>query len=139
MSKLTRVLVLSFISSLILLGSSIVDAQNIRIRIERPNQGAEVGHIELVRGNVSDLNAPIYVLVHPMLTKLWWIQRLPSPPNQDGSWQTICYFGTETKGINEYFEVVAIVTLRKLKEGQTISDLPSDAIRSDIIMVKRTL
>ncbi len=129
---------LVFVSCVTLLGTTIATSESVQVRIEQPQQDSEVGQHEIVRGKVSDTNARVYVLVHPMMTNLWWVQRLPSPPNQDGSWQTLCYFGTETEGKNEYFEVIAIVTHKNLKEGQILKELPSDAIRSDIIMVKRT-
>lgn len=110
---------------------------DIRIQIESPQQNAEIGLTEIVKGKVSNQKGKVYVLVHPLLTNLWWVQRFPSPPNQDGTWQTLCFFGTETKGIGEPYEVVAIVTSKKYEEGQTLTELPGDSIRSDIITVKR--
>lgn len=116
----------------------IATAQNVQVQIEEPKETSEVGLREIVKGRVSDPAVRPYVLVHPMLTDLWWVQRRPSRPNQDGSWRTLCYFGTETQGKGEFFEIVAIVTDANLEEGQTLEDLPSGAIRSDIVMVKRT-
>jgi len=112
----------------------------VQIQIESPQQNAEVTLTEIVKGKVSDPKMPIYVLVHPMSTNLWWVQNLPAPPNQDGSWQTLCYFGTENEGIGEYFEVVAIATgrtSRRLRAGQTLEELPKDVTRSDIVTVRR--
>ncbi len=110
---------------------------DVRIQIESPQQNAEVGLTEIVNGKVSNPKAQVYVLVHPLLTNLWWVQRIPSPPNQDGTWQTLCYFGTETKGIGESFEIAAIVTKDKLEEGQMLPELPKDVVRSDIVTVRR--
>ena len=138
MSRSMCLSVLSVIFSFILLSTPVVSGENLEVRIVQPQQNAEVGLTHLVRGNVSDPNARVRVLVHPLLTNLWWVQRPPSPPNQDGSWQTVCYFGTETEGVDEYFELIAIVTRERLDEGQTLSNLPDGAIRSDIIAVKRT-
>lgn len=110
---------------------------DIKVQIESPQQNAEVGLTEIVKGKVSNPKVKVYVLVHPLLTNLWWVQRIPSPPNQDGSWQTLCYFGTETEGIGESFEIAAIVTRNRLEEGQTLTELPKDVVRSDIITVRR--
>lgn len=110
---------------------------DVRIQIESPQQNSEVGLTEIVKGKVSNPKVRFYVLVHPLLTNMWWVQRIPSPPNQDGSWQTLCYFGTETKGIGESFEVVAIVTEDKLEEGQMLTELPKGVVQSDIVTVRR--
>jgi hypothetical protein len=66
-----------------------------------------------------------------------WVQRHPSPPGKDGAWQTTCYFGTESQGVGESFELVAIASNKAYKEGQTLDELPKDVSRSDIITVKR--
>ena len=121
-----------------LFNSYVIVANEIDIQITEPQQDEEVGHQELVRGTISVQDVQVYVLVHPMLTNLWWVQRLPSSINMEGSWQTICYFGTKNQGIGEYFEVIAIVTTEELEEGQTLSELPGGLVRSDIVTVKRT-
>lgn len=121
-----------------LLNSSVIVADEIDIQITKPQQDEEVGHQELVRGTISTQNVQVYVLMHPMATNLWWVQRLPSSINKDGSWKTLCYFGTKNQGIGEYFEVIAIVTAEELEEGQTVREFPGDSVRSDIVTVIRT-
>ncbi len=110
---------------------------DVKVQIDSPQQNAEVVLQEIVKGKVSNPKATVYVLVHPLLTHIWWVQRMPSPPNQDGTWQTVCYFGTENKGVGESFEVVAIVTNKKLEEGQTLTELPKESVRTDITTVRR--
>lgn len=135
---------LSLIMLIIFLGVSLASCakaeklSDVKIQIEAPLQNAEVGLQEIVKGKVSNPKAKVYALVHPLLTNMWWIQRMPSPPNQDGSWQALCYFGTETKGIGESFEVVAIVTNKNLEEGKNLTELPKESVRTDIITVRRT-
>lgn len=135
---------LSLVMLIIFLGVSLVSCAkaekltDVKIQIEAPRQNAEVGMSEIVRGKVSNPRVQVYVLVHPMLTKLWWVQRKPSPPNQDGSWQVLCYFGTETEGMGEQFEIAAIVSDKRYEEGQTLNELSSNVVRSDIIVVRRT-
>jgi hypothetical protein len=68
------------------LAFSVCDSvENVSVTIESPQQGAEVGMAETVKGKVSDPKAEVYVLVHPLLTNLWWVQRHPSPPGKDGT------------------------------------------------------
>ena len=137
MKKFNQLTFLFFLFSICLLNSSIIVAYEIDIQITNPQQDEEVGHQELVRGTISAHDVQVYVLVHPMATNLWWVQRLPSSINKDGSWQTLCYFGTKNQGIGEYFEVIAIVTAEELEEGQTLKALPADSVRSDMVTVKR--
>lgn len=85
--------------------------EEIKISIDNPPDSAEVGHTALVEGKVSDPNLNIYVFVHPLLTDQWWCQMYPSPSSPD-AWRTLCYFGTEDKGVGEYFEVVAIAACK---------------------------
>jgi len=115
-------------------------SQAMEIKITRPENNAELGQQELVQGKVSPVTkSRVCVLVHPMATNLWWVQNPPSVINADGTWQTLCYFGTENQGVGEYFELVAIVVNSQLKEGKTMSELPQDVIaRSLVVTVKRT-
>jgi hypothetical protein len=122
---------------LVLLLSSDGTSQNIEIKFISLQEAAEVGQKEMVQGTVSDQEEQVYVLVYPMEARKWWVQPLASPANNDGSWATLCYFGTETEGIGEYFQVVALVADEKLEEGQILDSLPVDKGRSDIITVKR--
>lgn len=112
--------------------------EKVQIQIESPKQNGEVAMRDMVRGKISDPKVPVYVLVHPLKGNQWWVQPLPSPANQDGSWRTSCFFGAEIQGIGEEFEVLALATTEKLKEGQIFKELPKCGARSDIVTVKRT-
>jgi hypothetical protein len=111
-----------------------------KIDIITPADNSELEGVEhLVRGKVTDYSmGNVFVLVHPMRTNLFWVQRPPSLINQDGLWQTICFFGTKTQGIGEYFELIAIITNKTMKEGDTLQVIPTDVIKSPLITVKRT-
>ena len=63
------------------------------------------------------------VLIHPLLTDKFWVQSLPMPPSASGKWQCNCYFGSETQGAGESFELNAIASKEalKLKEGDVLS------------------
>lgn len=113
------------------------ELNKVQVQIDSPQQNAEVLMEHPVKGKVSNPKVRVYVLVHPLKTNQWWVQRLPSPPNQDGSWRTVCFFGTETQGAGEEFEVLAIATNDSLSEGTTLKELPQCGARSDIVTVKR--
>ncbi len=115
--------------------------KNVQIVITYPTDKAEIEGIEhLVQGKVTNYSeGNIYVILHPLLTNLYWVQRPPSAINIDGTWQTLCYFGTENEGGGEFYELIAIVIDDRLKEGQTMSGLPQDSIAiSPVVTVKRT-
>jgi hypothetical protein len=116
------------------------DSQAVEITITRPENNAEVGHQELVQGNVSLVTRNnVYVLLHPLACDLWFVQNPPSVINADGTWQTLCYFGMENQGVGEYFELVAIVINSQLNAGQTMKRLPNNVIaRSRTVTVRRT-
>lgn len=114
-----------------------LSAQALTLSIESPAKDAEVVSPELVRGTISDPNVTPIVLIHPMSTDLWWVQRPPAPPNANGEWATLCYLGTETEGEGEYFQIVAIAPAGGLREGMTIRTLPADGARSDVVIVRR--
>jgi hypothetical protein len=110
-----------------------------QIDINTPADNDELKGIEhLVRGKVTDYSkGNVFVLVHPLRTHFFWVQRPPSLINPDGSWQTICFLGTKTQGIDGLFELIAIITKKTFKAGDTLAALPTDAIKSPFITVKR--
>ena len=106
----------------------------------------EVRHRATVEGVVSDPNATICVLVHPMTSDTWWVQNLPSPPakvdEKNWRWRTMAFCGTETLGLNEEFEIVALAESKRsicqLGKQIKIEEFPRDLPRSEIITVRRT-
>ena len=115
-------------------------SQEITIGITAPKNNSDISQMELVRGTTSSNNLNVYILVHPMLTNLWYIQNQPSGISKKGEWQSLCYFGEKQKGVGEYFEVMAILTKSKLRAGSSLrlDQLPKDAIKSDLLTYKRT-
>jgi hypothetical protein len=99
----------------------------------------EVGRIAMIKGRVSNPQWSVYVFVRPMNGSIWHVQKLPSPPNQEGRWQSMCFFGSATRGVGEFFEVVAIFPeARQLfREGQELNNLPDGYPRSSLITVRR--
>lgn len=124
---------------------TVLPARGPAVELLSPQTDAQVEHTALIKGRVSDRGHSIYVLVHPIADTKWWVQRSPSPPNRDGTWQAIGYFGVASgKGVGEYFEVVAIAVPDKglLQEGQQLDhprvlQLLERYPRSDIVTVRR--
>lgn len=112
---------------------------DLEIEITSPAEGEVVGMRHTVSGRASDPSARIHVLLHPVETDLWWVQTPPAPTKADGTWKTRVYFGTETQGAGEEFDILAIATGRELAPGDTldVGDLPSDVARSDVMTVTR--
>lgn len=119
-------------------GTARADNQ-VSIIITDPKGGEEVPMGKVVRGTVSDATLQVYVLVHPLATNLWWVQRLPNVQS-NGKWQSYCYFGTTERGVGEEFEIIAVASSDKnlYTEGQTLSDIPEGLPRSGIITVRRS-
>ena len=113
-------------------------AQHLKVEITLPETGTEVGATHLVSGTVTSTDLRPHILIHPMSTDLWWVQRRPEAPNRDGSWSTLCYFGTETQGVGDYYQIVAIISSEPMREGQTFRELPDGLARSDLVTVRRT-
>lgn len=108
------------------------------LEILTPGQGAEVERDTTIQGRVSDPRVPVVVLVRPLTTRFWWVQRIPAPANRDGSWETLASFGESKRGVGEEFQIIALVTEERLVEGDMLDTLPRHSARSDIVKVRRT-
>ncbi len=113
-------------------------SQDITITITHPDDAASIGQQEMIRGEVTGTDKGVFILVHPKSTKMWYVQDKPSAITEQGTWQAVCYFGDEYWGVGETFEVLAIVTKKKLRAGSSLRRIPKNAIRSEVITVKRT-
>ena len=123
-----------------------MELEPVDITIIDPQNGKNVTMEYLVRGMASDSEARVYVLVHPLSTREIWVQTQPivSP---DGSWQVICCFGTETLGIGDQYEVIALATKENflvnlftgncLRAGQKLKRLPQETNISNVVTVIR--
>jgi hypothetical protein len=122
-------------------------APAIQPRIISPSNGANVGLRTLIEGEVSPIPADIYVLVHPLSTDRWWVQGVPLVQN-DGRWNVLVYAGTETLGVQERYEILAVATnesrvIRLLRgnyptPGQQLEAIPPYLAKSNVIVVRRS-
>lgn len=121
-------------------------APRVTVQLMAPSEGSVVARRTPVQGRVAPSVAEIYVLVHPLSSDVWWVQNTPLVGN-DGRWQTEAYFGTDTKGVGELFEVVALATdeaaplrlLRgtRLATGQQVRSVSPNFAKSDVVVVRR--
>jgi hypothetical protein len=114
-------------------------AAALKVEIQSPKKDEEVGVETMVTGKVSDPSSRVYVLIRPLRRREWWVQRMPAPPSREGEWETYCYFGTDTEGGGEPYEIIAIASKARLdlKEGQKLDDVPDQGVHSDIVRVRR--
>jgi len=123
-----------------------INIKPIQVVIAKPSNGENVTMRYLVQGTVSDPNSKVHVIIHPLTVPKMWVQN-PPIVGIDGSWQTDVYFGTDTLGIGDKYEVIALATNENflvtfatgnfLREGQIIDSLPRNTNMSNIVTVTR--
>lgn len=97
-------------------------------------QWSPTGHLATGIYSALKKEHKIYVLVHPMPTSKWYVQRVPTVINS--SWQTIVYFGTADVGVGDHYELSAIITSKSLEAEQVLENFP-DCDAKYVITVKR--
>lgn len=107
----------------------------VTIAISDPQDGDSVTMTYTVMGTVSP-RAEITVVIHPLAANEYWVQNFPVVDN-DGNWQSLCYFGTKDRGIGENFEVFAVTPKKKLKVAQVLYSLPEYTNISNVVTVTR--
>lgn len=120
----------------------------ITIRIVDPVEGGSVTLQYLVKGTVSDPDARVHVIVHPLRVSEMWVQQSPLVDG-DGNWQASCVSGTESLGLGERYEIVALATNEnflvtwavgnQLSEGDKLTNLPRKSNRSNLVTVTRPI
>lgn len=119
---------------------------SLKVNITDPQDGENITMQYLVRGTVSDPDAKVYVIVHPLRVSGMWVQKQPIVDGA-GNWQASANFGTETLGIGERYELIALAindnflvtwaTGNSLSEGSKLTNLPRKTNRSNLITVTR--
>ena len=107
----------------------------VSITITDPYDGQDVTMKYTVSGIVTP-RAEVTVFVHPLATNEYWVQNFPNVESA-GSWHTLCYFGTETQGIGQDFEVFAVTPKKKLEVGKVLYSFPENTNMSNIVTVNR--
>jgi hypothetical protein len=111
--------------------------KSIQLELVSPTNGATVEYRQRVSGTVSDPDARVWLVIHPMETSEYWVQP-PTSPNRSGQWTVRVYFGrSEVADAGKEFQIRAFTgAVGAIKEGLT-DTWPAAAASSDLIEVVR--
>lgn len=116
--------------------TSVTAADQISVSIASPKNNDKVDYRQEVNGKVSDPNAEVWVVIHPVETSDFWVQP-PVTVKEDGSWKTAAYFGEAGQHVGKKFEVRAFANpVGPISEGKS-AQWPKAAARSNVIEVVR--
>lgn len=107
----------------------------VTISIDHPVDSGYVWQEYTVRGSVHP-RAEIRVLLRALTTNEYWVQDVPVI-DSEGSWQTVCWFGSETEGGQEYYELFAITPKKELVPEQVLPSFPEYTNLSNVVTVYR--
>jgi hypothetical protein len=100
------------------------------VTITWPQNNVVVESRVIARGTVDDLNATVWVIVHPMSAGGYFVQQ-PAMPRQDGIWAaSVCL------GSSDRIELVAVANpLGVMKPGLVLSNWPAAQAKSPVVEV----
>src|SRR5215813_748121 len=76
-------------------------------RITTPANNEQVEELPFVEGTVSDANATVWVVVHPMEVPDYWVQS-PASPREGNKWRVQIHIGRPgTDDVKKHFEIMA--------------------------------
>ncbi|MGO9116834.1 MAG: hypothetical protein ACLQPD_04390 [Desulfomonilaceae bacterium] len=117
-------------------------ADKVTVSVSAPEGDTEVCMLTTVKGTVSDAKLHVFVGILPYKANRIWIQPKPTVAST-GKWGCGCYFGTQTEGIDQEFEIRAIATRndKLYRRGQELNapwpENPGIVAWSDPVVVKR--
>jgi hypothetical protein len=111
---------------------------NQAFRITAPCDGAKVDPLDFVEGTVSDPNAKVWVIVHPMEIEEYFVQQGVGI-REGGKWRVQCHFGEVTAAHKDkHFEIMAVANPKvNLTTGQKLKSWPEAQWKSQVIEVVR--
>ena len=111
--------------------------QPLTVTITQPQPNATVEQRDTVSGSVSDRQAKVWVVIHPIDTGEFWVQP-PPRLNADGTWSVLAYFGREgpIDSGNQY-EIRTFVNPSESLESGERRNWPPAAAQSQGITVTR--
>ena len=115
-------------------------SQEIDILIQSPHNQAEVDRPAKVEGTVSNINANIYLIVHPEGVPEYWVQPR-AIVNEKGIWTSKVYLGRpENVDPKKYYEIMAVANpISSIKESDVLKNWPTAKGASQIIQVRRKI
>jgi len=127
------------ISIIILMYAASLDAvQDIKISITSPQDNAEIDRPARTEGIVSDPDAQVHIIVHPVGVPEYWVQPRAFV-HEDGKWTAKVYLGRpDISNPDKQYELMAIADPEQpVKVGDMLKEWPGSKWRSHIIRVKR--
>jgi hypothetical protein len=125
---------------IVLLAATILIAgeEQLKVRITAPADKSQVPERPFVKGTVSDANAVVWVVVHPMDTSDYWVQP-PVTVKEDGAWKVKIYIGRPGNAdVGKQFEIIAVTNSEsEIKEGDVLKNWPKAQAKSQVIEVTR--
>jgi|GEM_PF-5600091 len=110
------------------------------LRINSPEDGAQVGSRIIVKGHIDDNRAEVWVIVRPVMSSSFWVQPRVSV-HDNGYWQVGTYIGgSGSRDAGQHFEMMAVGNSRiKLNEGMVLDEWPAAEHTSQVITVTRSV
>ena len=129
-------IMLSFL--LVIFNVVVASGQQLTVQIVSPPDRAQVPERPLVEGTVSNPNAAVWVIVHPMEVADYWVQPKPTV-KEDGKWKAQIHIGRPGNAdVGKQFEIMAVADpKRKLNAGDVLKDWPEAKAKSQVIDVTR--
>lgn len=111
---------------------------NGQITVSSPCDGDTVEARMFAEGVVSDSNAEVWVIIHPLKSSDYWVQPRVSV-REGGKWKVLCYLGQPgSVDSRKHFEIRAIANPKAhLRENQLLSGWPKAQSISRVIEVVR--
>jgi hypothetical protein len=109
-----------------------------QIQITLPQDGSQVLPRTYIEGSVSDPNAKVWVVIHPMEVSSYWVQPAITV-GKGGTWKVMAYLGRSGNiDVGKQFEIMAVANPKfSLKEGDVLSRWPEVQWSSKVIEVTR--
>jgi len=112
--------------------------RGVEITIATPAESMEVPHRPEVAGFVSGSGETVWVIVHPLGRREFWVQ--PAAQARDGGrWSTVaCVGGPGGMDAGRWFQVCAVVSpAAPLSEGRLLRGWPRADAHSRVVIVRR--
>lgn len=108
------------------------------VTITSPAPESHVPREAFVTGQVRPSSAVVVVVVHPMVTSGYWVQRQVTV-RADGTWRVQVYVGSvDASERGARFEIVAVAEpAHTLRDGDVLNNWPQARCRSDVVEVQR--
>jgi hypothetical protein len=122
----------------VMVAISIANGQQQTLHITAPLDKAKVPERPYVEGSVTDPNAKVWVIVHPMEVSDYWVQPAITVKG-NGTWKVKIYIGRPGSiDVGKQFEIMAVANPRgSIKEGDVLSGWPDAQAKSQVIEVTR--